>query len=118
MRYERELAEAATAVHLAGQYVRREYENFIPIPDAPANISTNADRQAQEIILRHLRSTFPHDGLVAEEQTETLNDAPNGKDRTWVIDPIDGTRGFAMKNGEFSVMIGLTVAQRPVVGVV
>jgi 3'(2'), 5'-bisphosphate nucleotidase len=35
-----------------------------------------------------------------------------------VVDPIDGTRGFAKKNGEFSVMIGLVADGRPVVGVV
>ena len=44
--------------------------------------------------------------------------SPTGADRVWVVDPIDGTRGFARKNGEFSVMIGLTVDGRPVVGVV
>jgi 3'(2'), 5'-bisphosphate nucleotidase len=38
--------------------------------------------------------------------------------RTWVVDPIDGTRGFVMKNGEFSVMIGLVAEGRVVVGVV
>jgi 3'(2'), 5'-bisphosphate nucleotidase len=36
----------------------------------------------------------------------------------WIIDPIDGTRGFVLKNGEFSVMIALVVAGQPVVGVV
>src|SRR5262249_22875265 len=38
--------------------------------------------------------------------------------RAWVIDPIDGTRGFARKNGEFSVMIALVDNGRPVLGVV
>ncbi len=38
--------------------------------------------------------------------------------RQWIVDPIDGTRGFAQKNGEFSVMIGLRDGERIVVGVV
>jgi 3'(2'), 5'-bisphosphate nucleotidase len=118
MDFERELSEALAAARLAGEYIRREYESFTPIPDAPASISTHVDRESQEVILRRLRAAFPADGLVAEERTPTLADAPAGAGRVWVVDPIDGTRGFAMKNGEFAVMVGLTVSGRPVVGVV
>lgn len=113
-----DLAVALEAAHLAGRYVRQEYEAFAPIPNAPASITTHVDRGAQELILKHLHAAFPTDGLCAEERTETLAAAPTGSDRMWVVDPIDGTRGFAMKNGEFSVMIGLTVGGVPVVGVV
>jgi 3'(2'), 5'-bisphosphate nucleotidase len=42
----------------------------------------------------------------------------SGRPRLWIIDPIDGTRGFAMKNGEFSVMVGLVEDGRVAVGVV
>jgi 3'(2'), 5'-bisphosphate nucleotidase len=118
MAFERELREALIAARLAGDYARREYETFVPIPNAPASISTHVDHGAQELILSHLRAAFPDDGLVAEERTPTLAGSPTGADRVWVVDPIDGTRGFAMKNGEFSVMVGLTVGGRPVVGVV
>lgn len=118
MTYARELQEALAAADAAGRYARAEYDTFVPIPDAPAEISTHVDHGCQEIILKHLRAAFPADGLVAEERTESLAGAPAGAERTWIVDPIDGTRGFAMKNGEFSVMIGLTVAGRPVVGVV
>src|SRR5207237_2988910 len=38
-----------------------------PIPDAPADISTDTDRQAQTIILRHIHQAFPDDALCAEE---------------------------------------------------
>ena len=118
MNYERELREALATAAAAGRFARTEYDTFTPIPDAPANISTHVDRGCQEIILKHLRAAFPDDGIVAEENTPTVTDAPTGADRTWVVDPIDGTRGFAMKNGEFSVMVGLTVGGVPVVGVV
>ncbi len=118
MRYQDELAAALAAANEAGEYVRREYETFTPIPNAPASISTHVDHGAQEIILKRLRATFPNDGLVAEERTATLADAPTAGDRSWIVDPIDGTRGFAMKNSEFSVMIGLMVGGRAVLGVV
>ncbi len=118
MDYSRELQDALAAAAVAGEYLRAEYAAFTPIPNAPAHISTHADRESQEIILRHLRAAFPADGLVAEEKTPTVADAPQNTERQWVIDPIDGTRGFAIKNGEFSVMIALTAGGRPVVGVV
>lgn len=118
MDYSHELREALAAAAAASAYVAAEYAAFTAIPDAPAHISTHADRGAQEIILKHLHAAFPADGLVAEETTPTAALAPVGAARTWVVDPIDGTKGFAIKNGEFSVMIGLTVGDRPVVGVV
>ncbi|MFO0850886.1 MAG: inositol monophosphatase family protein [Gemmataceae bacterium] len=118
MPFDRELQEALTAARLAGEYILREYQSFARIPDAPADISTHVDRGSQEIILTHLRAAFPADGLCAEEATDTLRTAPANADRVWVVDPIDGTRGFATKNGQFSVMIGLTVGGRPAVGVV
>ena len=118
MPYEDELAVALAAANEAGEYVHREYETFTPIPNAAASISTHVDHGAQEIILRRIRADFPADALCAEETTATLADAPAEGNRTWVVDPIDGTRGFAMKNGQFSVMIGLTIGGRVVLGVV
>jgi 3'(2'), 5'-bisphosphate nucleotidase len=118
MPFAHELREALAAAEKAARFVAAEYETFVAIPNAPAHISTHADKGAQEIILAHLRAAFPHDGLCAEEATDGLIGAPANADRTWVVDPIDGTKGFAIKNGEFSVMIGLTVGGESVVGVV
>src|SRR5262249_55590905 len=50
--------------------------------------------------------------------TATLAAAARTGDRLWVVDPIDGTRGFAMKNGEFSVMVAFVDRGRIAVGVV
>ena len=113
----RELREALAAADLAGDFIRAEYESFVAIPDAKASITTHVDTGAQEIILKHLMAAFPGDGFCAEESTAIRSTAAN-PERLWVIDPIDGTRGFATKNGEFSVMIGLTVKNQPVLGVV
>jgi 3'(2'), 5'-bisphosphate nucleotidase len=118
MDYAKELEVALEAAARAGDYLRKAYEAFQPIPNAPASISTEADRTSQELILSHLAAAFPDDALYAEETTETLRTARTEGAREWVVDPIDGTRGFVMKNGEFSVMIGLVVRGRVVVGVV
>jgi 3'(2'), 5'-bisphosphate nucleotidase len=118
MPYERELNAALQAARLAGEYILREYEAFEVIPDAPADISTEVDRRSQDLILEHLVSHFPDDGYRAEEATPTLKALTADRERLWVIDPIDGTRGFARKNGEFSVMIGFMEGDVTVLGVV
>lgn len=116
--YQRELTLALAAAEAAGREVAGQYEQFKAIPDAPASITTDADRAAQEIVLQTIRATFPGDALCAEEETPALAGAARTGDRLWVVDPIDGTRGFARKNGEFSVMVGFVERGRVVVGVV
>ncbi len=111
-----ELQVALDAATIAGDYIRAEYEKFVPIPNAPANISTEIDRGSQDLILHFLAKNFPNDGLCAEEGNASKTGA-SANGRMWVVDPIDGTRGFAMKNGEFSVMIGLTIDGAAVAGV-
>jgi len=105
MPYERELEATLEAARKAGAMLLEEYARFQKIADAPADITTHADRHAQEIVLQHLRAAFPGDAFCAEEATASLEGAPQSGPRLWIIDPIDGTRGFARKNGEFSVMV-------------
>ncbi len=116
--HDEEMAAALDAAAQASAYLRDEYARFQAIPDAPADISTHADRQSQEIILQAIRSRFPGDALCAEESTATAKNAAATGDRVWIVDPIDGTRGFARKNGEFSVMIAFVEKGKMIVGVV
>jgi 3'(2'), 5'-bisphosphate nucleotidase len=118
MQYAHELAVALEAAALADQLIMEHYQNLVVIPDAPANISTDTDRQSQETILSHLHAAFGADELLAEENTPAAAVAPKNSSRLWIVDPIDGTRGFARKNGEFSVMIALVHEGKVVVGVV
>src|SRR5262249_6776159 len=118
MPFDRELAIALDAAQKAGRLILGHYARFEPIPDAPSNISTDTDREAQEIILSAIHKSFPSDALCAEESTATLGAAPSAGPRLWIVDPIDGTRGFARKNGEFTVMIGFVDSGVVRVGVV
>lgn len=113
-----ELTAALEAAEKASALIRKEYESFVAIPDAPASITTDVDRASQELILTHLHRKFPKDALCGEEKTPALENVPHRGPRTWVIDPIDGTRGFARKTGQFSVMIALLIEGQPAVGVV
>jgi 3'(2'), 5'-bisphosphate nucleotidase len=76
---------------------------------------TQADRTVNELIVRALRDEFPADGVLAEESVDT--DRRIGRERVWMIDPIDGTKGFIAGTGDFCVQIGLAVAGRAALGI-
>ena len=119
MPYERELEAALEACRLTRQPILEEYGRFEAIHDAAAEIKLAVDRDTQETLLRHLGVAFPEDAFCAEEDTPALaGRAAGARERVWVVDPIDGTRGFARKTGEFSVMVALAERGAPVVGVV
>jgi 3'(2'), 5'-bisphosphate nucleotidase len=118
MQYRDELKAAREAARRANDVILRAYASFEAIANPRIDISTEADRAAQEVILQYLREEFPADALCAEEATPTLKAAPASAPRVWVVDPIDGTRGFATKNGEYSTMIALLDGDQVVLGLV
>ena len=77
---------------------------------------TAADREANELIVNSLREAFPNDGILAEESTD--DEQRLAKDRVWLIDPMDGTKNFIQRDGDFAVQIGLAVSGESVAGVV
>ena len=77
---------------------------------------TAADREANELIVDCLRREFPDDGILAEESTD--NEHRLDKERVWLIDPMDGTKNFIQRDGDFAVQIGLAVNGESVAGVV
>ena len=84
--------------------------------DSPVTL---ADQQAEAVILAGLRALTPEIPIVAEEaaaagQTPAL--APGA--RFWLVDPLDGTREFVARNGEFTVNIALIDNGQPLLGVV
>ncbi len=82
-------------------------------PDEPV---TEADRSANQHIVTRLREAFPDDGILSEEAKDDL--ARLEKERVWIVDPLDGTKEFIARNGEFAVMIGLAIRGRPALGVI
>ena len=77
---------------------------------------TEADRSANQHIVSRIQTHFPEDGILSEESKDDL--ARLKHDRVWIVDPLDGTKEFIARNGEFSIMIGLVVAGAPVMGVI
>jgi 3'(2'), 5'-bisphosphate nucleotidase len=101
----------------AGVEALRLYDELPLVADAPADISTAADHAVQAILVDALLRERPGDGILAEEATLAALPSPRGR-RHWSIDPIDGSRGFARKNGEYAIQLALVEEGRPVVGVV
>ncbi len=116
--YIKELEVALKAAHEAGKLISDVYKTSNSQENVQADITTETDKQSQELILKVLRKEFPSDSLCAEENTITLSESSLSSPRTWVVDPIDGTRGFVMKNDQFSVMVALMDQGKVVVGVV
>lgn len=77
---------------------------------------TEADRAANDLIVRELQREFPGDAILSEEAAD--DGTRVGARRVWMVDPIDGTNDFILGDDGFAVMIGLLVEGRPSVGVV
>lgn len=77
---------------------------------------TAADREANDLIVHQLGEDFPDDGILAEESTDTERRLE--KERVWLIDPMDGTKNFVQRDGDFAVQIGLAIGGESVLGAV
>jgi len=84
----------------------------------PADPVTEADERANELICRRLAEAFPDIPVVAEESPEERWRSFRASDRIFFVDPVDGTREFVARNGEFVVMIGLVHGEQATHGVV
>lgn len=79
---------------------------------------TQADIVSNEIISMALQELFPHIPIMSEENKQVPYEERKDWKYYWCIDPIDGTKEFVNKNGEFTVNIALIYKQSPVLGVV
>ena len=75
---------------------------------------TIADREAETAMRAVLAARRPHDGILGEEEGH----APGTSGLTWVLDPIDGTRGFLAGAPVFGVLIAVHDGERPLLGVI
>ncbi len=107
-----DLARAAGAVILqvyAGDFAVRGKADASPV--------TQADEDAERVILAGLAQLDPTTPVVAEEAV-AAGRVPQVGERFWLVDPLDGTREFVNRNGEFTVNIALIEHGEPVLGVV
>jgi 3'(2'), 5'-bisphosphate nucleotidase len=77
---------------------------------------TAADREVSRFLVNELRARFPGDAILCEEEKDDLTRM--GTSRVWIVDPMDGTKEFIARRGEFAVMIGLAVGGEAQLGAV
>lgn len=114
---DQELRIASELARAAGRILMEIYATDFGFElKGKADPVTEADKRANAFLVAGLREAFPADGIVAEETADQSDALRRG--RCWYVDPLDGTKEFIAKNGEFSVMLGLAIDGEAKLGVV
>ena len=113
------IPEIKTLAQQAGALEMEHYNNgaevMVKTDGSPVTL---ADQEAEALILKGLKTLTPDIPVVAEESVAagTIPDISGG--RFWLVDPLDGTKEFVRRTGEFTVNIALMDNFRPVLGVI
>ncbi|MFN7054877.1 3'(2'),5'-bisphosphate nucleotidase CysQ [Hyphomonas sp.] len=110
---------ALAAIALAaGEEIMRIYRTDFGVSHKDdRSVLTEADGAAEAIILKHLAALDPGLQVIAEESVADGH-VPDHGSRFALVDPLDGTKEFVAKNGEFTVNIAIIEHGRPVMGVI
>ncbi|MDE2181527.1 MAG: 3'(2'),5'-bisphosphate nucleotidase CysQ [Alphaproteobacteria bacterium] len=112
------LRALATIAYDAGAIVLEHYtEEITATHKEDLSPVTEADVQAERFILKRLAQLAPGITIVAEEDT-AAGHVPKVGHRFFLVDPLDGTKEFVSRNGEFTINIAEIVEGKPVRGVV
>lgn len=122
MDYEKELEIGLKAARAAGDVIDEYYQEMKTDPDGMVtdrkssynDVVTKADTEAQSKIIDIIEKEFPNDGFLAEEEEIK----PEGEERVWIVDPLDGTADFASGLPCFSVSIAFKEGGERKLGVV
>ncbi len=114
----KDLIEIAIKASLdAGKVIMEVYDSVIEVEykDDKSPL-TEADKKANDIINTYLLPTqIP---IISEENKQTEYDIRKNWDMCWVVDPVDGTKEFIKRNGEFTVNIALVKQGKPILGII
>ena len=114
MAWIKELEVAARAARNAAEVALRMQPGITSESKSDHSPVTPADRECERLIAGILSEAFPDDGILGEEGAR----AESRSGRTWIIDPIDGTRDYLRGNALWANLIALEVADEVMVGVV
>lgn len=103
----------------AGAAIMQVYARDFPVERKDDHSPlTEADMASHHVIVAGLSTLEPRLPVLSEESAAIAWDIRRQWQRYWLVDPLDGTREFVKKNGEFTVNIALVDAGRPVFGVI
>jgi len=103
----------------AGDAILEVYATHFDVQNkADESPLTQADLQSHHSLVAGLQALTPEVPIISEEGGLPEFDVRSRWQRYWLIDPLDGTKEFVNRNGEFTVNVALIVDHRPVLGVV
>ena len=104
----------------AGRAILEVYETDFQVErKSDASPITEADLRAHRVITDRLRERYPDIPILSEESTEQVPyDVRRKWTRFWLVDPLDGTKGFVKRDSGFTVNIALVKNERPTLGVI
>jgi len=103
----------------AGSAIMQVYGTDFTVQEKADNSPlTEADMAAHRLIVSELERRTPNIPVLSEESASIPFETRRQWRRYWLIDPLDGTREFVKRNGEFSVNIALIADHQPVLGVI
>jgi 3'(2'), 5'-bisphosphate nucleotidase len=114
---ERTIELTQTAAGMLRGYYRGSGES-LDVRDKEQGPVTIADEAVDRYLLEGIRSMCGESCGYLTEETHQMTDKALPQDWVWIIDPLDGTRDFIDKTGEYAIHIALTYQQRPVLAVV
>ncbi len=119
MKIARSVAWGAADI-LSSYYHGKGQDNELDVQDKKDGPVTKADLAANHYILENLQAKLGTEdfGYLSEETFDVKKAEPINKSWVWIIDPLDGTRDFIDKTGEYCLHIALAYEGRPVIGIV
>ena len=112
---EKRLDIALLASKKASEVLLRHFNNTkISQKDTSFNIVTEADLESEKVIIELIKKNFPQDSILAEESSKEIK----LEERTWIVDPLDGTNNFAHGIPQFAVSIAFYLNGEAKLGVV
>lgn len=117
--YHQYLEQAIAIAKAAGDAIMQVYSTDFDVVKKDDNSPlTQADLAAHHVIVASLSKLTPHIPILTEESEAIDYEIRRKWQQYWLIDPLDGTREFVKRNGEFTVNIALIDGKKPVLGVV
>jgi 3'(2'), 5'-bisphosphate nucleotidase len=82
----------------------------------PEDFVTAVDQTLDRRLAAQFKNWFPNDGIITEENAQSVQAMQQGFPRLWLIDPIDGTEDFINGRPDYAIMVGLLEQSQPIAG--
>jgi 3'(2'), 5'-bisphosphate nucleotidase len=111
------LSQIQTVLVEAGQWAQQmARQPFTVEQKGPEDFVTAIDRKLDQQLAAQFQIWFPEDGLITEENAQSIAALQQPFSRFWLIDPLDGTEDFIHGRPDYAIMVGLLQQHQPIAG--